>query len=1029
MKRNQHHLYAVKYKRMSVELAQWFYRRSNRSISAGREHAALGSDEYEENFAICQQFVISNLKYHRFLSVDSHKVTRQLDGVCEKLKIHSESKKASKLQALSEEFLETAVYEGKDVGKTDTHYSVLLFLLLISNDPIHSDYVETEKVTAQDMKDDIDWGAYLLEGIQRYDPSDGELSDWTDDDDDSEEEKYVRRTARDNSQSFDERQTVAPYIVSDSSTVHEEEPGDVEDCDWLSRNLIAQYWKGEKVEVETGKYRSCQLNNNWEAYKERIDPLSCDRNKVVVTENVLLREVIWMLMGISNLYLLEFNGRFFVPKRDISVPHLSEESLHNCLTQFTRYGAYIQILQNFVEECNHGNRSDICQTYQSFASTVADFLQDVKTQLSILEQKLIKQEEVLTLLTVARDTEPLMQKVGIVCLVYMRGIHQGRPYKLASQKATLLLTTLYNTLLSCDTLFETPLFDEGGVDLNQGQNCDTTDMLKLLLPMWIQTCQPYINIIDTWISHGYLTDPHSEFIIQRNKEIDTLDETFWEKSFAFHTMVKDPDTSGSGSDKRVQEYDTMDWAPKFLQPVLQQIVLTGKSMEMLEGLGKLAEYDGKGFSNHLNEFKETHLYDKFITSLQTLLGTKTKSDSGEETRGTTQNEPVFSPDIERQMKEKGIHDSFLKMHFEKIMQQDTEYHSILEENFSQKMHSLNLDNLQPVELILQECLYPHIYKQYGKVCLKLVDTLKTEYHLMDYLKAMRRFFLMEAGDTMFIFYTEIFDKIRLHEHWKDTTTVTWALHEALDRHFPDEVTRIAVFVDTSEDDRDSQPINVTNCLKLQYQIPSPVDVVINERCQEIYNHIFSFLLQVKRAKYCLDELRFYDLAKECASSTTDRLLKSLSLDKEPRSARIHRMHLLRMKLINFVNSLHNYIMTRILHSIGLEFTHDLKEAKDLDQIIEIHAGYIRKIHERCLLHKKNTFLKEAVLKVLNLSLRFQKEWDCGIDNISMKQIEDTEMEFSRCIQFLRSFLNSVIQRGSFPHLESLAFGLENLIPR
>lgn len=30
---------------MSVELAQWFYRRINRSLSAGRDHAALGSGD------------------------------------------------------------------------------------------------------------------------------------------------------------------------------------------------------------------------------------------------------------------------------------------------------------------------------------------------------------------------------------------------------------------------------------------------------------------------------------------------------------------------------------------------------------------------------------------------------------------------------------------------------------------------------------------------------------------------------------------------------------------------------------------------------------------------------------------------------------------------------------------------------------------------------------------------------------------------------------------------------------------------
>ena len=34
------------------------------------------------------------------------------------------------------------------------------------------------------------------------------------------------------------------------------------------------------------------------------------------------------------------------------------------------------------------------------------------------------------------------------------------------------------------------------------------------------------------------------------------------------------------------------WAPQFLQPVLVEIILAGKSMEMLQDLGKLAEVVG-----------------------------------------------------------------------------------------------------------------------------------------------------------------------------------------------------------------------------------------------------------------------------------------------------------------------------------------------------------------------------------------------------------------------------------------------------
>ena len=81
-------------------------------------------------------------------------------------------------------------------------------------------------------------------------------------------------------------------------------------------------------------------------------------------------------------------------------------------------------------------------------------------------------------------------------------------------------------------------------------------------------------------------------MFSRNKNIDTLDETFWEKSFAFHTMADDKNKG----------YSPLDWAPKFLQPVLQHIVLTGKSMEMLEGLGKLAEFENRKKLNLLGMF-------------------------------------------------------------------------------------------------------------------------------------------------------------------------------------------------------------------------------------------------------------------------------------------------------------------------------------------------------------------------------------------------------------------------------------------
>lgn len=39
--------------------------------------------------------------------------------------------------------------------------------------------------------------------------------------------------------------------------------------------------------------------------------------------------------------------------------------------------------------------------------------------------------------------------------------------------------------------------------------------VELLIPLWIQTTKPYIEVIDEWITNGNLVDPRSEFILKR----------------------------------------------------------------------------------------------------------------------------------------------------------------------------------------------------------------------------------------------------------------------------------------------------------------------------------------------------------------------------------------------------------------------------------------------------------------------------------------------------------------------------------
>ncbi|GFR92975.1 gamma-tubulin complex component, partial [Elysia marginata] len=186
---------------------------------------------------------------------------------------------------------------------------------------------------------------------------------------------------------------------------------------------------------------------------------------------------------------------------------------------------------------------------------------------------------------------------------------------------------------------------------------------------------------------------------------------------------------------------------------------------------------------------------------------------------------------------------------------------------------------------------------------------------------------------------------------------------------------------------------------------------------------------IKRAKFTLDQLRFDDLSREQAVPTSARQLVSEETESISRTSLIHQFHLLRFRLLFFVNSVHDYIMTRILHSTELEFGCQLDAAMDLDQIIHIHSQYVDAIHERCLLHPRLTMLREAVLRVLNLTLTFGTHWRQGVDFARVEAIHEIDSDLTQCIYFLSSFLQNVVKRGSFPHLESLAFALASLLDR
>ncbi|XP_078667184.1 gamma-tubulin complex component 5-like [Branchiostoma floridae x Branchiostoma belcheri] len=920
-----------------------------------------GFQEGDEHFSTCLEFVTSNFRFHRYLDVDSHKVHRIIDGLCDKYIVHSKADTADILQSLVLKLLELPITQEKPCSKSDTHYSVLSMLLSLSETPTSVDYQQPVSAHPQEEPDLFDWPSYLMEGIDIDTGPFPETPPWSDDDDDDDSRTSSEDDSPGSQSNSQQLDTVRRDFVqcTDQSWLPK--------ADWLKNNVMVQYWGERPQTMElTNTHHAANLTNVWELHQYSSDPFYKPADRTGLTETQAARESVWVLGGCQQSFLYKYREQKLLLINNIKVSHITPDALQSILQKIACYGNITHALHHMIDSvitrsfCGETS-APVSRTHQAFTSALLTCLQDFNRNLATLERRLVSQDELVTLSTMMESLQQQFEELEIMYAVYQLGVVTPSTDQTTDVlKASRLLSVLYQNILHFNTL---------------GDAANTK--LQLLLPLWIHTLRPYLEMIDGWVNKGNLIDPAREFIIQRNGDVDVLHEEFWEAAFRVScTPVQQQDMSGPGGSLKEdnlpdretgaegREQQEEEYIPVFLKSVFKEIILAGKSMELLKALGKMG---GRV------EFP-VPLYEEFVQSLKVFLDVT--DDVDHTAPGLSPSHPAHTDLVSNTMLHRvldtAVKDSLLQKNFVQaivIKSAETELDG--------GRPVVPVEGGQPVQLALQRCLYPHILQRCNTVSRLLVELLKTEYQLGDYLQAMHNFFLMEAGDAMHNFCTPLFAQLSAGEEWQDVSMLNSQLHSAVQQHYSQDADRLSVTVEATQME-ESQPIQQLQGLTLSYRVPWPVDIVITSACQHVYNQVFQFLLQLKWAKYCLDELKFADL-----SSSAVQTIPEGPAETEDVSARQkeHRMHLLRLRLLHFINALHSYFMTRILYTTTLEFQKELSEACDLSRVIEAHTAFLTKLYQRCMLHKKAGLLKMAVRRMLNMAVSFQTLWGRGLHNI------------------------------------------------
>ena len=260
---------------------------------------------------------------------------------------------------------------------------------------------------------------------------------------------------------------------------------------------------------------------------------------------------------------------------------------------------------------------------------------------------------------------------------------------------------------------------------------------------------------------------------------------------------------------------------------------------------------------------------------------------------------------------------------------------------------------------------------------------------------------------------------------------------------------------------DLMPVMDSDGGSVDFSLAAPLGIVLNSDAMDQYNLVWRFLLQIKRAKYILEvgphngrqssggrnsigsgrRMQYRDDVMNDAMEHDEEDDEEVVLSAASRQ--LHHFKIVQAEMLHFVTNLHNYVMTRVLHSMWLDLESDLEAADaaglGLDDIIKLHHRYLNSICGHCLLNSGAVPARRAVMSCLSLILRFQKRYNAyvrrgaaphalgtsGADSTQrlLADMASAETEFRKQVRLLLRMVASITNKGMYPHLEDLMLRL------
>ncbi|KAH8313936.1 hypothetical protein KR067_003700, partial [Drosophila pandora] len=473
---------------------------------------------------------------------------------------------------------------------------------------------------------------------------------------------------------------------------------------------------------------------------------------------------------------------------------------------------------------------------------------------------------------------------------------------------------------------------------------------KLATALLMISLKRYCNIIDAWWSRASLEDFQNEFIVERVDDGDVEQNgTVRRRSL---DEVEDP---------RVREVFAQVQRCPFYRLLLEHALDSGDSQELLANVGLLGE-----MLSATNDTKPRSLFEELADQLITQVKVYSpRMPTAEEVEKIDPKEALIQENNNQVLAAASdVVNPDVRALLVSWVDERMEERRVSKELRKPLLVSTLLKRLEgatgmQLRVELPEALGKILLRRQTLANVYAMRAYTKELQLGGHMRFLRHSMLLEAYFVLLPFYQTLFRRIESGETWTRASQLTSELCEVQYTHHPDFACDMHFQVTSRVKSGSIKVYEALDGLEIAYDMSPSLHRVIRRRHMDVYNAVWRLMLKIKWALWKLENMPFIRRHKGDPYAPLDLL-----------GLTVRRLEILRFWLIYLINSLHTHIM----QCLGQRIETRIEKCTNIRQLKNLIDEYTTVLKNFCLLSDEFAAFRIALEQLFHLVYVLDMEW-------------------------------------------------------